>query len=457
MEAMWPHQKAAHGWALDRRESLLSMGMGSGKTRVVIELLRSWQPRRVLVCCPKSVIPAWLKQVTMWGLDTRVLLLNGGTSAKKTSQLIHALADTTPLIVVVNYESAWRLLLIEATKWDVLVYDEIHRLKSHSGKASRWAARMGSKNPTCKRLGLSGTLLSQSILDAHGPWRAVESPECQTFGPSFVRFRAHFSYTHPQMPGMVLRWLNVEEFSEKFNKTTFQVNTTDVISLPEKIHETIDVVLSAKEASLYLGLEQDFIAECDDGRVTVANALVKLLRLQQITGGYVRYDETAAATQIDDSPSKRQAISDMLEDTDEPLVFFCRFRSDIDNCIAACKAAKRPYSELSGRVNDLEQWQSGVSSVLIAQIQSGGVGIDLTRSRVCCFVSLGYSLAEYEQAKARLHRPGQTKTTLFYHLVARLPLGGKTVDGRVYEALKDRKDVIDGVIEGYKRLVESNA
>ena len=46
---------------------------------------------------------------------------------------------------------------------------------------------------------------------------------------------------------MILRWLNTVEFSEKFNTTTFQVNTTDAISLPEKIHETIDVELSAKE------------------------------------------------------------------------------------------------------------------------------------------------------------------------------------------------------------------
>jgi len=49
------------------------------------------------------------------------------------------------------------------------------------------------------------------------------------------------------MPGMILRWLNTDEFSEKFNTTTFQVNTTDAISLPEKMHETIDVELSAKE------------------------------------------------------------------------------------------------------------------------------------------------------------------------------------------------------------------
>ena len=244
MKSIWQHQTNAHHWTIDRRESLLSMG--SGKTRAVIELLRSWQPKRVLVCCPKSVIPVWLKRVTMWGLDSRVLLLNQGSSAKTIKQLIQALADTTPLIGVVNYESVWRLPLIEGSQWDVLVYDGVHRLKRHSGNTSRWAARMNAKNPTAKKLQLSGTLLARFIL---GTYRSIESSECQAFKFSWTCYRFQNSYSRIQRPGMILRWPNTDEFSEKFNTTTFQVNTTDEISLPEKIHETIDVELSAKETA----------------------------------------------------------------------------------------------------------------------------------------------------------------------------------------------------------------
>ena len=244
MKSIWQHQTNAHHWTIDRRESLLSMG--SGKTRAVIELLRSWQPKRVLVCCPKSVIPVRLKQVTMWGLDSRVLFLNQGLSVKTIKQLIQALADTRPLIGVVNYESLWRLPLIEGSQWDVLVYDEVHRLKRHSGKTSRWAARMNAKNPTAKKLQLSGTLLARFIL---GTYRSIESSECQAFKFSWTCYRFQNSYSRIQRPGMILRWPNTDEFSEKFNTTTFQVNTTDEISLPEKIHETIDVELSAKETA----------------------------------------------------------------------------------------------------------------------------------------------------------------------------------------------------------------
>jgi hypothetical protein len=50
---------------------------------------------------------------------------------------------------------------------------------------------------------------------------------------------------------------------------------------------------------------------------------------------------------------------------------------------------------------------------------------------------------------ARLHRPGQTAKTVIYHLVA--TIGGRsTVDGRVYAALRERKEVVNELIESYK-------
>jgi SNF2 family DNA or RNA helicase len=186
--------------------------------------------------------------------------------------------------------------------------------------------------------------------------------------------------------------------------------------------------------------------------MTAANAMVVVLRLQQICGGFLKLDNELIATQIEESPAKRAAIVDLLEDmpADEPVVIFCRFRSDIESCLRACKQMGRSASELSGRIDSLAAWQAGETAVLVAQIQSGGIGIDLTRARYGVFFSLGHSLAEYLQAVARLHRPGQTRTTHFYHLVARLPHGASTVDARVYQALSERKEVIDAVLDQYR-------
>ena len=120
---------------------------------------------------------------------------------------------------------------------------------------------------------------------------------------------------------------------------------------------------------------------------------------------------------------------------------FARFRCDLDEIKAAADDAGRPYSEVSGTTKTLESWQQGKTTVLGVQIQSGGAGIDLSRSAYCVYYSVGFSLGDYEQSLARLRRPGQTRCVRYYHMVAR-----NTVDEDVYSALKDRRDVIDVVL-----------
>jgi SNF2 family DNA or RNA helicase len=452
---LWTHQQEAIDWADGRRDALLWLGMGCGKTRVALEIIKrgmlAGSIRRILVGCPKAVMPAWAKQVALWMPELRIILLDRGDSADKGRQLIAAMADTSPCLIVCNYESLWRIKEVEKLAWDCFVWDEVHRLKSPSGAASKWAAKMCKKNPKAKRLGLSGTLLSQSPLDAYGTWRAVESPECATFGALYGLFKATYAVTNPHVPGMVIGWRNREQFAAKVAETTFQRRSEDVLDLPPILHVEVPVEMTAKVGRVYTQLEKEFCAEVDGGYITPANAMVGLLRMLQATSGYMKLDDTVAARQIDDVPSKRAAFADMLEDmpADEPLVVFCRFRSDIDSVLHVCESLGRSVSELSGRINSLAAWQAGETAVLVAQIQSGGIGIDLTRAAVGVFYSLGHSLSEWLQAIARLHRPGQERSTRFFSLVATLQ-GKTTADGRVYEALSQRKEVIDVILASYK-------
>jgi hypothetical protein len=101
----------------------------------------------------------------------------------------------------------------------------------------------------------------------------------------------------------------------------------------------------------------------------------------------------------------------------------------------------RGYSEVSGREKTLAAWQAGDTTILGVQIQSGGTGLDLFKACYCAYYSLGFSLGEYEQSLARLHRPGQTRCVRYYHLVAK-----GTVDEAVYAALRERRNVVEAVL-----------
>jgi SNF2 family DNA or RNA helicase len=128
-----------------------------------------------------------------------------------------------------------------------------------------------------------------------------------------------------------------------------------------------------------------------------------------------------------------------LPDTDKSVVF-CRFKYDIRQIRARCG---REVYELSGDKNELEEWKEAPEgAVLATQIQAGSMGISMVEAATCFFYSVGYSLGDYEQARARLHRPGQTRNVNFYHLVAEA-----SIDTTVYKALKSKKDVVESVLE----------
>jgi SNF2 family DNA or RNA helicase len=459
MTRMWRHQEEAIEWAEARLASghryvIFSHGMGSGKTRTTLEFLARQMKAsgisRVLVCCPKAVIPAWAKQAGMWTPGVRVLLLTKGTARDKAKEVEAALCDRLPLIVVINYDSAWRCPILEKTQWGAIVHDEIHRLKAPSGAASRWAGKLCKRNPEAIKIGLSGTLIPHSVLDLWAIYRALESPNLATWGETFTLHKARYAVLAPGQ-NWIVGYRNLEHAHEKVAATTHQVKSLDVLDLPPITYQDVPCDLCPAEARLYREIESDFCAVVEAGTVTPKNALEQLLRLQQVCGGYIRYDEDEVATKIAETPSKAAALADMLEDlpAGTPVVIFCRFRSDITACIEVCKSLGRTYGELSGQENDLAAFQHGTITTLITQIQSGGIGVDMSMASYAFFYSLGYSLSEYEQAVARLHRPGQKNHTHIYHLVA-TQNGRQTVDGRVYEALSERKEVVNVILDGYR-------
>jgi SNF2 family DNA or RNA helicase len=79
------------------------------------------------------------------------------------------------------------------------------------------------------------------------------------------------------------------------------------------------------------------------------------------------------------------------------------------------------------------------------QIESGGVGVDLTRARYALYYSLGFSLGSYEQSLARIHRPGQTRPVEYIHLLAE-----GTIDEKIMTALALRADVVNTVLKQMK-------
>ncbi|MCH1569866.1 MAG: DEAD/DEAH box helicase, partial [Longimicrobiales bacterium] len=421
-------------------------GMGTGKTRCALEVARRTKAQRILVLCPLSVVPAWQSQIELFTPEVAAVPLLKGTVRKKhehaKAKMLEAHVRLQPCAIIVNYESARSAPLgdwLREQQFDLLVLDESHRIKSPGGTTSRWVSRLAQ---TCKRrLALTGTPMPHSPLDVYGQFRALAPT---LFGWSFVRFRRQYAQMGGFQGKQVTGYQRIEELQRKLADFTYQADRS-VLDLPDALHEQRVVELTPKARKLYEDLDRDFAAQVEAGEITAANALVKLLRLQQLTSGRVTVEQGDDLILHQVDTAKQDALRDLLEDlpADEPVVVFGRFSSDLTAVHEAAKATGRASLELSGKRRELEAWQAGEAPVLAVQIQSGGTGIDLTRARYCCYLSTGFSLGDYEQSLARVHRPGQSRPVVYYHFVAR-----NTIDEKVYGALRQRKQVVEAVLDG---------
>jgi SNF2 family DNA or RNA helicase len=416
------------------------MAMGTGKSKVAIDLLAAWQCSRVLVLCPVSVRNVWRREFRKWSKDQwPVVVLETGTVTKKKETAKTIWDDVKQMILVINYESAWRDPLgtwILCQDWDCVILDESHRVKAHNTAISRFVMRLASRAK--RRLCLTGTPMPHSPLDVFGQYRFLD---WRLFGKRWVAFRASYAKRdNPSIPQQITGFQNLDRLQERFGRLAFQVGP-EVMDLPPVTHDTRTFQLTGMAARIYRDLERDFLAEVEGGIVTAANVLVKTLRLRQVVSGFVQADDTETLTEVHDG--KAVLLADLLEDLGQPCVVFAEFRYDLKMIRKTAEKLGLAYGEVSGRANDLTDDATippGID-VLGVQYQSGGLGVDLSAVQYGIYFSPTWSLGNYEQSLARIHRPGQTGHVHYYHLVAE-----NTVDELVYKSLEKKRNIIDGIL-----------
>lgn len=445
----WQHQKADGEWLYENGSGYLAFEMGGGKTVTAIAAAAAWRSSRTLILCPKSVIGVWRREYRRHGIvpEAIIVTLERGSAKKKAAAVAEGLAEQLrtgrPLVVVCNYEAAFRDGLGETlvgAKFGTVILDESHRIKAPSGKASRFAARLGRRAE--HRVCLSGTPMPHSPLDIYAQMRFLEP---SVLGTSFARFRARYGISDPMFPSRIIKWINQEELTERLAPWMRRRRTGDFVDLPELRNLDIRFDLEPKSMRAYSELEKELETLVDLEEITVSNALTKLLRLQQITSGVMQLEDKVVRFGSEKEGILLDRISDLP--ADEPVVVFCRFRQDIEAVRRVAGKLERRFGEVSGSTKDLTSDSTFPEDVEILAVQqaAGGVGIDLTRARYGFWYSLSYSLGDFDQAQARMHRPGQRSNVTMYHLIAR-----KTVDEAVYRALSSRRTIVEEVIERLK-------
>ena len=437
--------------SLKSRGAALLMEMGTGKSLTAIAitgaLSQAGRIRRVLIVAPLSILGVWEEEFQKFAAFPYALAVLSGSSAKKLDTLRH-MTGTALQVVVVNYESAWRLEKA-LTAWhpDLIIADEGHKIKTHNIAASKAMHRMGAK--ASYRLLLTGTVITNKAIDVFSQYKFLNPA---IYGNSFYAFRnRYFDMVGYGNHTPVLKKSMEGDLTEKLHSISYRATKAECLDLPETTDVIRQIELESAALRIYRGLVKESYAELAGGEVTATNILTRLLRLSQLTGGFLGNDETAAVEQV--SAAKLSALEDILDGAvaeGKKLVIIARFLPEIR---AICKLLEKRglgYSCITGEVKNRDEQVARFQKepevmAFVGQIATAGLGITLTAASTMVFYSLDYSMSNFEQTKARIHRVGQRMPCTYLYLVAR-----GTVDEKVLAALESKADLARTLVDDYR-------
>ena len=478
----YKHQEAAFAFALQEYQHgtgyalLMEMGTGKSLTAVAIagQLYRDGKIKRVLVVAPLAVVPVWPSELADYaGFPYHIETLEG--DKKKRLKALQRLTEDKSdalKIAVINYESSWRLKS-ELAAWapQMIICDESQRIKEPTSAQSKGMHELAEGSRY--RLILTGTPVTNSPLDFFSQYKFLDPG---IFGKSWYAFKAKYAvegqginHATGKTYNQVVGYRNLAELTEKAHAIAYRVTKKQALDLPEEIDQKLFCELEPEARKAYDQLKRDAIAEIDGlPAVTAQHIIVRLLRLSQICGGYIKTDvdgyedDPKAGKLVRISKAKWELLQDTLKDILEvpgkKVVIFARFTAEIRDIVGLCQTLYGPdsYRLIDGSIPAAERGPAVEAfqkdprvRIFIAQIQTAGLGITLTAADTAIFYSFDYSYANYEQAKARIHRIGQRHPVNYIHLIAR-----GTVDEEVLAALQHKRDVAAICVDSWREIIK---
>jgi len=289
--------------------------------------------------------------------------------------------------------------------------------------------------------------------------------------PSILGYTNYFSYKHRYAEWETERnwksgknyevlkgWRHLDELQGKINANSFRVLKKDCLDLPQKLYKRRPVSFDKEQKRIYEKLKQRSILELKREDTTVANVLVKYLRLQQVIGGWLpnvdavtgeALDSTPMFENAKDNPRIKVMIDVIEQNKGQSCIIWARFRAEIEAITAHLnkkygKDAARAFyggTPKADREDIIDGFQSGKYTFFVGQQHSGGFGLNLTAATLVIYYSNDFSLIARMQSEDRCHRIGQHNPVLYVDLEVQ-----GSLDTRILAALLSKKSLADLVV-----------
>ena len=459
----YAHQLTALEKSWNKENFAYFMEMGTGKTKVLIDNLAMLYDKGkidgALIVAPKGVVKTWYEQELPTHLPDHienVSVLWQPNITKGQQEKLESLfeIETALHILVMNVEALSTDKGVKfATKFinshkALMAIDESTTIKTPTAKRTKNIIGIG-QNAKYKRI-MTGSPITKNPLDLY--------TQCEFLDPWLLDFSSYYAFrnryaemktmhVHGRSIQVVDKFQNLSELSDTVKQFSYRVLKEDCLDLPPKVFIKRHVTLTPEQKKVYEQMKKAAIAVLNGKVTTTMTVLTQLMRLHQITCGYVAADD--GTTQQVESNRLNELMS-VLEDTDGKVIIWANYQMSVSEIMQALtkKYGANSFVHYYGltpqedRQDYIRKFQNDPECrFIIGTPQTGGYGITLTQANTVIYYSNGYDLEKRLQSEDRAHRIGQKKTVTYIDLIAE-----DTIDEKIVEALRKKINIASEVM-----------
>lgn len=373
---------------------------------------------RVLILCPNNVRANWESEFLKFATQPGKISVMRGTEIVRRKQLIDALRrdDTEDkyTVVISGYDSAKKSInalmgnVLESDDfkpfqmWDLIILDESQYIKS--SRTKRWEAMEKLRDSAPSHLVLTGTPIANSVLDVYTQLEFLGKG--YSGFSSFEGFRRFYGVYEMSASGheALVDVQNLPFMRERLARHSFIVRKKEALpDLPDKLYDLREVEMTSDQAEyykevatqLYLEIEKDLTNDNLPRQMVINNVLTKLLRLAQITSGFMSWQPVMdfEGNKIVDKrieyfyPNpKIEAIRELFAEklpNQKTIVWAC-FKADISYIESALRDDGIDCVTFTGETSDADRKEAEyrfnfdpLCTAFIGNPAAGGTGLNL--------------------------------------------------------------------------------
>lgn len=434
--------------------------MRLGKTPTALNEFALFQKHhginKIIILSPNSYKKAWVEEATKFGILTPFHQYES-TQWKAAMEFLRD--NKNEFGLVVNYEAIrsdkCKDLIRSVIGPDVLlVADESIKLKNPQSLTTKAVMEL-AKEVEYVRV-LTGCPMTQGPQDMYAQLRFIK----QISGMNYFSFRNRFCKMGGFKMKQVVGPKNEDQLNTIINGCGFVAKRKDWANPTNPEYYTVEIPLSPEQAKHYKAIDKELVTMVDeDTEVSVDQVISKMLKLQQISSGFI-YDEHGEAIDLvpPDKTSKMERLLELMEDeinTKVIVAFHYQKTGDalLSTLAKYSPAVIRSKQWMKDQGRDVEDEKKRFNTdpecrVILAQISASKYGHDLSgvdgdRCNVMVFYENTFSLDDRIQIEMRNTTAFQDWSNVYFDFVC------SPVERNAIKALEKKESVVSAVLGSY--------